>query len=193
MRFTSGAVGGVSILKIRLLILLLVGAVLPGCGQKKASDERLTTAPYREYLSLAPIVEIHGETADSTQLGDDRYLEDNLDYLLAKHEWVLVNFSAYWCKDCRKFDPDYQAVAGLPKYKGIFFTKAEIDGTKGNENFRTRFALPGIPVTILFHNGQIVEEGGQKAILFGQRGDKTKADLTALLDHFYQPAAKGPA
>ena len=113
-------------------------------------------------------------------------MEDNLDYLLKKNEWVLVNFSAYWCKDCRKFAPDFKAVSQMPEYKDILFAYAEVDGTKGNENFRTRFNLPGVPVTILFRRGQIPQINGQPAILFGQRGDKSKSDLLALLKAFYK-------
>lgn len=151
-------------------------------------DNPAYSAPYKEYLKLDNFVDIHGETADSSSLGEDKYLEDNLDYVLQNNEWVMVNFSAYWCKDCRKFDPDYRAIAQMPEYKNIIFAYAEMDGTKGNENFRKRFKLPGTPVTILFHKGEIVEINGEKGILFGQRGDKTKADLTALLERFYRPA-----
>ena len=96
-------------------------------------------------------------------------------------------FLPYWCKDCRKFDPDFRAVSEMPEYKEIIFAYAEVDGTKGNENFRTRFALPGVPVTILFHRGEIPQEAGQKAILFGQRGDKNRSDLLSLLRAFYKP------
>lgn len=156
------------------------------CQKKSEPENPEFTVPYKEYLKLDNFVDIHGETADSNRLGEDKYLEDNLDYVLQNKEWVLVNFSAYWCKDCRKFDPDYREIAQMPKYKNIIFAYAEVDGTKGNENFRQRFQLPGVPVTILFHRGHVVEENGEKAILFGQRGDKTKTDLTRLLERFYE-------
>ena len=156
------------------------------CQQKSAEQDPAPELGYRDYLQSSNSVYIHGETADSTLLGDDKYVEDNLDFVLKKHSWVLVNFSAYWCKDCRKFDPDFRAVSQLPEYKDIMFAYAEVDGTKGNEGFRTRFNLPGVPVTILFHNCQIPQLNGQPAILFGQRGDQTKSDLLALLKAFYQ-------
>ncbi len=170
---------------------LLILFLFISCQKKSETDNPAYNLPYKEYLKLDNFVDIHGETADSSSLGEDKYLEDNLDYVLQNNEWVLVNFSAYWCKDCRKFDPDYRAIAQLPEYKTIIFAYAEVDGSKGNENFRQRFQLPGVPVTILFHRGHVVEENGEKAILFGQRGDKTKADLMRLLERFYEPAAQG--
>lgn len=171
--------------KLFCLLLGWLAILTMSCQKNQASkDEGLG---YRDYLKSHNFVYIHGETADSTQLEEDKYLEDNLDYVLKENEWVLVNFSAYWCKDCRKFDPSYREVAQLPRYKDITFAYAEVDGTKGNEKFRTRFALPGVPVTILFHQGEIPQKEGQPAILFGQRGDKAKSDLLALLEYFYQP------
>lgn len=171
-------------LPVGVLLILLVFIY---CQKKSSQDNPAYNLPYKEYLKLDNFVDIHGETADSSNLIEDKYLEDNLDYVLQNNEWVLVNFSAYWCKDCRKFDPDYREIAQIPKYKSIIFAYAEVDGTKGNEKFRQRFQLPGVPVTILFHRGQVVEENGEKGILFGQRGDKTKTDLMRLLERFYKP------
>lgn len=172
-------------------LLLLTGTLglfsLLACQQDQNAADQTTQLGYRDYLKSGNFVYVHGETADSSRLGDDRYIEDNLDYLFQRHDWVLVNFSAYWCKDCRKFEPDFKAVSQLPEYKDILFAYAEVDGTKGNEKFRARFKLPGVPATILFHKGQIPQLKGQPAILFGQRGDKSKTDLLALLQAFYKP------
>ena len=166
--------------------MCLASIALFHCQQKSAEQDPAPELGYRDYLQSSNLVYIHGETADSALLGDDKYIEDNLDFVLKNHPWVLVNFSAYWCKDCRKFDPDFKAVSQLPEYKDLIFAYAEVDGTKGNEHFRTRFNLPGVPVTILFHRGQIPQSNGQPAILFGQRGDQTKSDLLSLLKAFYQ-------
>jgi len=155
------------------------------CQRRDETQDPTLQLGYRDYLKSSNFVYIHGESADSALLGDDEYMEDNLDYVLKQSGWVLVNFSAYWCKDCRKFDPDFKAVSQLPEYKNVVFAYAEVDGTKGNENFRTRFNLPGVPVAILFHRGEIPKMNGQPAILFGQRGDKSKSDLLALLQSFY--------
>lgn len=164
-------------------ILILASA----CAKKEAKEEAEKVYPknYREILAAADVIEIHGETADTTKLKDDRTVLDNLDYLLANNTRVAVNFGAYWCKDCYKFDPYFREAAARPEYGDVVFAHAEVDGTRGNENFRGRFALPGVPVVMLFENGQVVEKSGQKAILFGQNGDKTREDLENLLKTFF--------
>jgi len=147
------------------------------------------TASAQSYLGVierSPIVEIRGETADTSQLGTDRFVQDNLDYLLANHEWVVVNFSAYWCGDSRVYRPGFDSVAAMPEYSDIRWAYADVDGTVGNEHFRKRFDLPGVPVTILFHDGQIMQDGeGNWSILDGHEGDKTKDDLLMMLRRFY--------
>lgn len=139
---------------------------------------------YHEMLAMAEVIEIHGETADSIQLTGDKYLIDNLDYIVANNQRVAVLMSAYWCKDCYKFDPYFKLAATMPEYDDIVFAHAEIDGTRWNENFRKRFELPGVPVVILFENGRIMQRDGANLILFGEKGDKTLEDLIRLLDRF---------
>ena len=166
--------------KITTLAALLL---LSACANHPEHD---TVYPknYREILAASPVIEIHGETADSTQLGDDRYIIDNLDYILANNHRVAVEFGAYWCKDCYKFDPYFKEAAYMPEFADVVFAYVETDGTKGNESFRKRFELPGVPVVILFENGQILERNGEKGILFGEKGDKTRGDLLKLLNMF---------
>ena len=156
----------------------------PACAKKEAT-EKVYPKNYREILAISKVIQIHGETADSTKLSGDKYLVDNLDYILANNRRVAVNFGAYWCKDCYKFDPYFKEAAARPEYANVVFAYAECDGTKGNENFRNRFALPGVPVVMLFENGQPVEKDGRRGILFGEKGDKTKADLQNLLKNFF--------
>lgn len=153
-----------------------------------AISQRSHAQSYRTLIQDARIVDVHGETADTAKLGNDRYVEDNLDHLLANNEWLAVNFSTYWCPDSRAYTPQYDSMAALPRYDGIRWAYADIDGTAGNEDFRKRFDLPGIPVTILFHNGEIIEsDDGTKSILDGHLGDKNANDLLALLNQFYKP------
>ncbi|MEW5700874.1 MAG: thioredoxin family protein [Candidatus Zixiibacteriota bacterium] len=146
---------------------------------------------YVDSLKDARVVEIRGETADTLQVGKgkpDRYVEDNLDYLLANHEWLIVCFCAYWCGDCNNYKPDYVGASQQPEYAGIRWAWADVDGVVGNEGLRKGFELPGTPVTILFHQGQIIKApDGSKSILEGQEGDKTYVDLIALLKKFYRP------
>jgi thiol-disulfide isomerase/thioredoxin len=139
---------------------------------------------YREILAMAEVIEIHGETADSTMLGDDKYVVDNLDYIIANNQRVAVLFSAYWCKDCYKFDPWFKEAAAYPEFDDIVFASAEVDGTRGNENLRKRFELPGVPVVILFENGQILQREGTGVSLYGEAGDKTLTDILNLLNRF---------
>jgi len=143
---------------------------------------------YLGVIDNSPIVEIRGETADTAKLGADKFVQDNLDYLIANNDWLIVNFSGYWCGDSRTYRPDYDSVAAMMQFKEIRWAYADVDGTVGNENFRKRFDLPGIPVTILFHRGAIVEDkDGNRAILDGHKGDKNIDDLLALLKQFYIP------
>ena len=167
------------------MLIVLGTASLTLCCVKKQEQEPVYPKNYREILAGSKVIQIHGETADTTKLQGDKYVVDNLDYLLANNKRVAVEFGAYWCKDCYKFDPYFKETASLPQYKDAVFAYAECDGTRGNENFRNRFALPGVPVVILFENGQIIEKDGQKGILFGQQGDKTRQDLMTLLNTFF--------
>ena len=171
---------------MRPATLAILGAlILTSACAKKEEAEKVYPKNYREILAAADVIEIHGETADSTQLEGDKYIVDNLDYILSNNKRVAVNFGAYWCKDCYNFDPYFREAAARPEYADVVFAYAECDGTKGNENFRNRFALPGAPVVILFENGQPVEKNGQRGILFGEKGDKTRKDLENLLKTFF--------
>lgn len=162
-----------------LPVALAVAALLLGGGEAHAQK-------YLRKIATSPIIEIRGETADSAALGADRYIEDNLDYVLKTNEWVAVNFSAYWCPDSDDFRPAFDSAATMTRYSGIRWVLAEVDGTRGNENFRSRFQLPGVPVVILFHQGKILgDEGTGRSILDGHEGDKTLADLLAMLETFY--------
>ena len=159
-------------------MLLVIGCVPP------SAPEKIYPKNYREIIASSSVIQIHGETADSTQKGDDRTIIDNLDFILANNHRVAVAFSAYWCKDSYKFDPNFKEAATLPEFNDVVFAYAEVDGTKGNENFRKRFELPGVPVVILFEIGQVLEKNGEKGILDGHEGDKTKKDLLKLLKMF---------
>ena len=162
------------------LALMTAAVALPG--------GKVFAQKYREIINDAPIVEVRGETADTSKLGNDRYVEDNIDYLLASNDWLAVNFSTYWCPDSRAFRPGFDSVAAMPKYKGVRWAYADIDGTVGNEGFRKRFALPGIPVVILFHKGHPINGADStSSVLDGHEGDKTAVDLLAMLDRFYHP------
>jgi len=165
------------------IVVLIVVLLVTACSNQQVRDTFYPKS-YREVIAASELIEIHGETADSTQLGEDKYIIDNLDYIVANNHRVAVLFSAYWCKDCYKFDPYFELAASMPEYDDIVFAYAEVDGTRGNESFRERFELPGVPVVILFEDGHVLEKNGEKGILYGEEGDKTKEDLLNLLKKF---------
>ena len=143
---------------------------------------------YLDSLRTAPIIEIRGESADTTvaKAAGDRYIDDNLDYLLANNEWLIVNFCAYWCGDCNVFQPDFIQASQLPEYKSIRWGTAEVDGVRGNEHLRRRFNLPGTPTVIVFHKGEVVRDVESiPQILDGSAGDKAYDDIIAFLKEHY--------
>ena len=163
--------------------LLLTGGMLivPRCAM---------AGWYLDSIKTATVIEIRGESADTTiaRAAGDRYVEDNLDFLLENHEWVAVNFCAYWCGDCNTFTPDFLKASTQPEYAKIRWAYADLDGVRGNENLRKRFNLPGTPTVILFHEGQIVRApDGTPMILDGHEGDKTYKDLVEYLTSYYKP------
>lgn len=145
---------------------------------------------YTDSIKTAPIIEIRGETADTAQAraAGDRHIDDNLDHLLANHEWLIVNFCAYWCGDCNAFQPDFIKASQLPEYISIRWAIADVDGVRGNEGLRKRFKLPGTPTVILFHNSHpVLGDDEAAAILDGSAGDKTYDDIIAYLKSHYRP------
>jgi thiol-disulfide isomerase/thioredoxin len=157
------------------------------------TTENAVSGWYVDSLKSAPIIEIRGETADTAvaRAVGDRYIEDNLDYLLANNEWLIVNFCAYWCGDCNLFKPNFIKASQLPEYKSIRWAVADVDGVRGNENFRTRFSLPGTPTVILFHKGEIAKDTSvtpaSSAVLYGHKGDKKYDDIIAFLKSYFRP------
>jgi thiol:disulfide interchange protein len=145
---------------------------------------------YTDSLKNAAVIEIRGESADSAEAkaAGDRYIDDNLDYLLANNEWLIVNFCAYWCGDCNVFQPDFIKVSQLPEYKSVKWAIADVDGVRGNEGLRKRFALPGTPTVILFHDSHpVLGDDEAPAILDGSAGDKAYDDIIRYLKTHYRP------
>lgn len=144
---------------------------------------------YTDSLKTAAVIEIRGETADTSaaKAAGDRHIDDNLDFLLANNEWLIVNFCAYWCGDCNVFQPDFIKASKNKEYKSIRWATADVDGVRGNEGLRNRFDLPGTPTVMLFHHGHPVlgdDEGA--AILDGSAGDKSYDDIIAYLKTHYR-------
>lgn len=144
---------------------------------------------YTDSLKTAAVIEIRGETADTAKAkaAGDRYVEDNLDYILANNDWVIVNFCAYWCGDCRKFAPAFMKASKELADKPVRWATADVDGVRGNESFRKRYDLPGTPTVILFYKGHVAQSAyAWPAVLDGSAGDKSYDDLVEFVELFYR-------
>jgi thiol-disulfide isomerase/thioredoxin len=144
---------------------------------------------YTDSLKTAAVIEIRGETADTAaaKAAGDRHIDDNLDFLLANNEWLIVNFCAYWCGDCNVFRPDFIRASQKKEYKSIRWATADVDGVRGNESFRKRYDLPGTPTVILFYKGHVAQSAyAWPAVLDGSAGDKSYDDLVEFVELFYR-------
>ncbi len=61
---------------------------------------------------------------------------------------VLVDFWASWCPPCRQMNPIVEALA-----KDFTVCKVNVDN---NQELAARYNISGIPVLMIFKNGQIV-------------------------------------
>ncbi len=78
----------------------------------------------------------------------------NFDELLAKHEFVVVDFWAEWCAPCRMISPVIDELA--KEYAGkVVFLKVNTDQ---NPTLATRFAVAAIPTLIFFRKGKPVDK-----------------------------------
>lgn len=78
---------------------------------------------------------------------DDHFLE-----VLTNHRMVLVDFYAGWCEPCKWLDTILNEVSGdLEKYTEVM----KVD-TESLWSIADRFQIRGIPVLILFKNGEAI-------------------------------------
>ncbi|MGB9627174.1 MAG: thioredoxin [Thermodesulfobacteriota bacterium] len=67
---------------------------------------------------------------------------------------VLVEFWATWCGPCRSLRPIVEELA--EEYSGkVKFTKLNVEE---NPETQTRYGVRGIPMLILFKNGNIIDQ-----------------------------------
>ncbi|GAF88969.1 unnamed protein product [marine sediment metagenome] len=66
-------------------------------------------------------------------------------------ENVVLDFSAPWCKPCKKVYPILQAIS--EKYTDIYFFKIDIGGSD-KENIGEIYNITTLPTVIGFHNGK---------------------------------------
>ena len=78
-------------------------------------------------------------------------LGDDFDLQIKKGRWV-VDFSAEWCNPCKVMDPHFKEAAKELKGK-VNFGKVDVES---NQELSSRFEVMGIPTTIFFLDGEIV-------------------------------------
>lgn len=81
------------------------------------------------------------------------YVENTkeLDDLLAKEKFVLVDFWATWCAPCKMIAPVIENLAN--QYEGkIAVAKVDVDA---NQELSIRYGIQSIPTVILFKDGKV--------------------------------------
>ncbi len=74
-----------------------------------------------------------------------------LDDLLAKEKFVLVDFWATWCAPCRMIAPVIEKLAD--QYEGkIAVAKVDVDE---NQELSIRYGIQSIPTVVLFKEGKV--------------------------------------
>jgi thioredoxin 1 len=76
----------------------------------------------------------------------------DFDAVVQSEEWVLVDFWAPWCGPCRMVSPILELIAGE---REMTIAKVNVDN---NPIVPGRFGVRGIPMLLLFHNGEKVDE-----------------------------------
>jgi len=81
---------------------------------------------------------------------------ENLDELIEKNEYVLIDFWAEWCSPCRFFGPIFEKAS--EKYPDMVFTKCD---TESAQDVAAAFGIQSIPTLGIFR---------EKVLLFLQPG-----------------------
>lgn len=76
---------------------------------------------------------------------------DNFYQAVHRHDIVVVDFSATWCKPCQAFAPIYQATA--KKYADIFFATVDIDTEK---NLAEELGVQSVPTLMIFRDNVLI-------------------------------------
>tara|TARA_R110002111_G_scaffold42180_3_gene77795 strand:+ start:104 stop:436 length:333 start_codon:yes stop_codon:yes gene_type:complete len=95
----------------------------------------------------------------------------NFDELVAQSDLpVLVDFWAEWCMPCKALSPTIDALAD--EYQGkIKVGKIDVEA---NRDLAIKFQVQGIPMVVLFQNGEITKSwtGGYPKKVFAEELDK---------------------
>ena len=84
---------------------------------------------------------------------------------------MLVEFYAPWCAVCKKFAPEYEAVARSRKAQVPAIPLAKVDAT-ANTQLKNRYSIDTFPTLKFFKDGQPVED---------YKGEHTRAGIDTFL------------
>jgi len=79
-------------------------------------------------------------------------MTNDFDQLLSENQLVLVDFFATWCAPCKEITPVLKEVKSM---LGDSIQIIEID-VDLNKTLIERYAVRGVPMLVLFKNGEIV-------------------------------------
>jgi thioredoxin 1 len=92
----------------------------------------------------------------------------DIDTIIDRCEYLLIEFSAQWCAPCRVFEKVIETVA--PLYPEFTFATIDIDKEK---SLATEFAVRSVPSVMILRN---------KVVLYADAGALSVSALCELLD-----------
>ncbi len=92
----------------------------------------------------------------------------NIDDIIERGEYLLIEFSAEWCAPCKAFEKVLETVA--PDYPEFTFVTIDIDKEK---TLATEFSIRSVPSVMILRN---------KLVLYADSGALSISTLRELLD-----------
>jgi thioredoxin len=140
-----------------MLLLVLLGLAMAGCGQSPKSPVTAKTQPAAPTANAAAVPMENVGEADFQA----RVLQSPIP--------VLVDFWASWCGPCQTQSPIVERIGG--RYTGRLRTfRVNVDSAK---SLTERYQISAIPTLILFRDGKIVAS---------RTGLSTETELAQMLD-----------